>query len=289
MQDDKIHKLMRCHAFSLLQANCYENRAERRVTLLFKPGDIIHNRYIIKKKIGEGGMSEVYAAYDTAGDRLAALKCSMGNMPAAREYHIMKTLDHAGIPKAYELFVHNGIVVMSLEYIEGVTLSGIVRAAGKSLSPYSYEELIHIIISICMTADYLHREKGILYLDFKPSNIIAGSRGIYLIDFGAAMDVDSARKGKGVAIYGTKEYAAPEQMKAVHTIDVRTDIYQIGAVTDYIIKSAGIRDRAVKSIAKRCMCKRMSGRYASAGEAAMLLAGCINYNGIICVKKVQKL
>lgn len=265
----------------------WKNRAERRVIILLKPGDIIHNRYIIKKKIGEGGMSEVYAAYDTAGDRLTALKCSMSNMPAAREYYIMKTLDYPGIPRAYELFVHNGIVIMSLEYIEGVTLSGLVRAAGKSVSPYPYEELIHIIISICMTADYLHREKGILYLDFKPSNIIAGSRGIYLIDYGAATDVDSARKGKGIAIYGTKEYAAPEQMKAVHKIDARTDIYQIGAVTDYIIKSTGIRDRAVKAIVKRCMNKRMQGRYASAGEVAMLLAGCISYSGIICEKKVQ--
>ena len=265
-----------------------ENCVERRVTLLFKPGDIIHNKYIIKKKIGEGGMSEVYAAYDTAGDRLAALKCSMSNMPAAREYHIMKSLDYPGIPRAYELFVHDGIIIMSLEYIEGVTLSGLVRAAGKSVSPYPYEKLIHIIISICMTVDYLHREKGILYLDFKPSNIIVGDKGIYLIDYGAATDIDSARKGTGIAIYGTKEYAAPEQMKAVHTIDTRTDIYQIGAVTDYIIKSAGIRDRAVKAIAKRCMNKRMQGRYASAEEVAMLFAGCINYNGIICVKKVQK-
>lgn len=269
----------------------WKNRAERRVALLFKPGDIIHNRYIIKKKIGEGGMSEVYAAYDTAGDRLTALKCSMSNMnmPASREYHIMKTLDYPGIPRAYELFVHDGIVIMSLEYIEGVTLSGLVRAAGKSVSPYTYEELIHIIISICMTADYLHREKGILYLDFKPSNIIVGGKGIYLIDYGAATDVDSARKGKGVAIYGTKEYAAPEQMRAVHTIDARTDIYQIGALTDYIIKSAGIRDRVVKAIVKRCMNKRMQGRYASAGEVAMLLAGCINYSGIICEKKCKNL
>lgn len=260
---------------------------EGRVKGIFKEGDIVNGRYAVQKKIGEGGMSKVYLAYDMDMKEMAALKCSSCSMPAVREYHIMKSLDFAGIPRVYGLFIFNGMVVMPLEYIEGATLSGIIAGYKNSVGRYAYRQLLGMIIDVCRIADYLHTKKGILHLDYKPSNIIAGDKGTYLVDYGAAADIGRANKGGDITIYGTREYAAPEQLRRGHMIDVRTDIYQIGAVIDYILKSLGARDRRVRRIAKRCMHGRMSGRYADAREIAALLAGCICHNGRIYEKNVQ--
>ena len=248
---------------------------------LFKTGEIMNNRYIIKRKIGQGGMSEVYLAYDTFKNGPAALKCSWCNMPLAKEYHIMKSLHCNGIPEVFELFEYGGIFIMALEYIEGCTLGEAVENRHMAGKINSCTELIRIIINVCMTADYLHREKGMLYLDYKPSNIIAGSKGTFLIDFGAAADLKDTYQGEGIALYGTERYAAPEQRSSGRTVNVCTDIYLIGALIQYIIRKCGVRDRVVKGIVKRCMDRKMSARYSSAKEVAALLSGCINYDGRI--------
>ncbi len=255
---------------------------------MFKTGEIINGRYIIRKKIGKGGMSEVYLAYDTVKKGRAALKCSGSSMPLAKEYHIMKSLNCKGVPEVFEFFVHKGAAFISLEYIEGVTLEEVIENWQISEKISDYTELAHIIISICITAYYLNRDENILYLDYKPSNIIVGVKGVFLIDFGAAIDMKDAYIRDGIAFYGTERYTAPEQKDAGRTADARTDVFQIGALMEYVIKKCGVKDKALKAIAKRCMNKRLSARFSSAKEVASLLAGCIKYNGQVYGKECKK-
>ncbi|MCI8306651.1 MAG: protein kinase [Lachnospiraceae bacterium] len=258
---------------------------EKDCVRLFGSGKIIHDRYIIKRKIGDGGMSNIYLAYDTVQNSNVALKCSRSfRIPLAKEYHMMKSLNCTGVPGVFDLFEYEGALVMPLEYIDGGTLGEVVENVRTAEKADGYIEPLRVMIDVCMTADYLHREKGILYLDYKPSNIIAGSKGTYLIDFGAAADLKDVNNRGSIGIYGTKKYAAPEQKTAGRALTVRTDIYQIGALTQYIIKKCNVRDRTVRGIAKRCMERKMPARYASAKEVAALLAGCIKYDAQIFVK-----
>ena len=239
------------------------------------------NRFMIKKKIGSGGLSEVYLAYDFDLKKEVALKCGKEKGVLAREYTLMSGLDCKGIPCVYDCIHSQDQDIICMEYIEGSTLDVLIDD-----DKYSYEKLIGHIIEVCRIIEYLHETKRILYLDLKPENIIIDGSNVWLVDYGACESIGE-HESEVSTVYGTRYFAAPEQKKGGKVFTVRTDVYQIGSLVDYIMNKKKRRNRRINKAAERCMNERACNRYASVGEVAAILADCIGYSGEIIRKEVQ--
>lgn len=196
-------------------------------------------RYVIKKRLGSGGMGSVFEAYDTVLDKAVAIKTiNTGAFQAEtvirfqREACALAALSHQNLVPIYLFGVTDNnepYLVMHLE--TGTSLSELIDL--KQLHPLN---AIKIFRQICSALQHAH-EKGVLHRDLKPSNIIVkdvctDSPVATVVDFGIAM-IDSASTvdtlTKTGALLGTPAYMSPEQSKGLK-LDSRTDIYSLGCI-----------------------------------------------------------
>src|SRR5262247_66953 len=206
------------------------------------------SHYRIIKRLGSGGMGEVYQAEDTRLHRLVALKMMLDNSDHTaqartrflREAQASSALNHPNIVTIYEIdeVERNGerysFIVM--EYVEGRTLKEI---AGEC----SVEEAVDITMQIADALAQAH-ERGIVHRDVKPSNVIvSGQNRVKVLDFGVAKfdllpveDSETASlfstefvKTTPGAVIGTFAYMSPEQALA-RDVDHRSDIFSLGVL-----------------------------------------------------------
>ena len=206
-------------------------------------GDTL-GHYKILRKLGKGGMGEVFLARDTKLDRKIALKVLPPQAAASqerlerfrREAKAVAALNHPNIVTIYSVEEVDGHHFLTMEYVEGNTLSEAVPETGLEL-PRFFE------ISIAL-ADALSKahEKGIIHRDLKPRNVMVDRDGrIRVLDFGLAkllptkpvggMDPDSTEPtevltGEGKVV-GTTPYMSPEQLRG-RPLDARSDIFSLG-------------------------------------------------------------
>lgn len=194
-------------------------------------------RYHILEQLGEGGMAEVYKAFDTRLERQVAIKFIRKDAfpPSAlerilkrfeREAKALAQLDHPNIVKVHDYGDFNGTPYIVMQYVRGGTLKS---RMGKQ---FSASESIALIRPIARALQYAHG-KGILHRDVKPSNILIGEGNEpVLTDFGIAkiLDYDEGQTltGTGVGV-GTPEYMAPEQGMG-KPVDGRADQYALGVI-----------------------------------------------------------
>jgi len=199
--------------------------------------------YRILRRLGKGGMGEVYLAQDTRLERRVALKFLspefVGDKWAKRqlikEAQAVAALDHSNICSIHgieEIGEHNFIV---MHYIEGDTLADLIR--DRSLPADEVLQLAHQIISAIAEA-HAH---GIIHRDIKPKNIMVTPGGtVKVLDFGlaktikkrqsAAAKADSASEVSQLnVIPGTVAYMSPEQLRG-EKLDYRSDIFSLGTV-----------------------------------------------------------
>lgn len=194
------------------------------------------NRYDIIETIGSGGMGVVYKATDTLLDKTVALKVlteKVSGKAALRfqaEAKAAAKLHHKNIVMAIDFGVsEDGEPYMVQEYVEGVTLSTLLRPHG--LRPI--EQALDIFTQLSDALIRAHKA-GIIHRDIKPSNVIVanidGTLVAKLADFGLAKfiedDLGLTRTG---ATMGTPLYMSPEQTKA-EELDARSDIYSLGCL-----------------------------------------------------------
>lgn len=203
------------------------------------------SRYIILKRLGNGGMGCVFHVrsnvIETDEYALKVLdKEAYGNkMDFMREADVMKSLDHPGIPKMIDVIQDESYVYMVQEYIRGEPLSVIIRKCGRIDEAY-----IKVWMkSMAETLNYLHNQ-GLIHRDIKPDNMmLTHDCEIKIIDFGLARkknESDEADK----KVFGTLSYTAPERFtKKVGT--VQTDIYGFGATMYYM--TTGTKPENMKS------------------------------------------
>ena len=204
-------------------------------------GSII-SHYQIEKKLGAGGMGEVYLAYDKNLDRHVALKILPAEFVSnhdrmrrfTREAKAASAISHPNVAHIYEIGAENNVHFIAMEYVEGETL-----ASRMQRSPLDRNEILQIAVQIADALQEAHG-KGIIHRDIKPANIILTSRGkVKLVDFGLAKvhqqdesfasRVSTASQTElGVAM-GTLPYMSPEQLLG-KSIDHRTDFFSVGVV-----------------------------------------------------------
>lgn len=200
------------------------------------------SHYRIIRKLGQGGMGEVYLADDSVLGRKVAIKLlssrSIGDDQARRrllrEAQAAATLDHPNICAIYEIDNQEGVSFIVMQYIDGETLSARIRA-----TPLELKESLDVIVQVARALEEAH-SKGIVHRDIKPQNIIITPRGVVkVLDFGLAKIVSSdltstAEETRSLLtdaglIIGTAPYMSPEQAKSAG-VDTRSDLFSLGAV-----------------------------------------------------------
>ena len=191
------------------------------------------------EKIGEGGMSTVWKAWDITTQRLVAVKILKpefaedgGEVRAFREEErVMEEITNPGVVKAYGFNCANGNWYFTMEYVDGYTFSALL----KRKQHVREEDCLLICESVASALDFAWNEHGIIHCDIKPENIMINSDGIVkLTDLGIShrFDLDEATgDGKDVSdqVYGTPGYISPEQVYGDVELDCRADIYSLGA------------------------------------------------------------
>jgi len=187
-------------------------------------------RYEVLSHIGTGGMGMVYKVRDLQTNEIVALKVlkpSMASDPGMqenlrKEVCLARKVTHKNVCRIYEFNRSNGTACISMEFIEGESLSSRLRRNG----PLPLEEALEITRQICAGLREAHSQ-AIVHRDLKPANIIVDRNGsVRIMDFGIARLVREDSQMTGT-IAGTPAYMAPEQIE-LRKVDGRTDIYAVG-------------------------------------------------------------
>lgn len=200
--------------------------------------------YTIVRRLGGGGMGEVYLAQDTRLDRLVALKILPAYFASddarlrrfQREAKAVSALNHPNILTIHEVGEAEGIRYIATEFIEGATIRQLLAKQELSL-----DEILDIAEQICSALVAAHLA-GIVHRDIKPENIMRRADGLVkILDFGIAKlmepampDRDEAQPANGThteagLLLGTTSYMSPEQARGLQ-VDERTDIWSLGVV-----------------------------------------------------------
>jgi serine/threonine-protein kinase len=193
------------------------------------------DQYQIQSHMAQGGMSDVYRAYDMVHRREVVIKIpdqSMIGDPAQyerfqRELEVMSTLNHPAILKGLGSGRYNRVPYLATEFVDGKSLREIVETS----APLKPEEAISLIIKIADGMAYCHRNE-VVHRDLKPENILVTADGQPVImDFGLALTKGSHRVTYSnlSTTMGTPDYMAPEQIDGQRG-DARTDIYALGTI-----------------------------------------------------------
>jgi serine/threonine-protein kinase len=197
---------------------------------------LLAGRYLILKKIGQGGMGAVYLVHDERlpGKMWAVKEMSESSAtsPAERqgiikdfqrEAQLLASLNHPHIPKVIDSFNDRGRYYLVMEYVKGPTWRHLLNNRSE---PFSEQEVRDLTSQLCDVLSYIHgHQPPIIFRDLKPANImIDEGNQIKLIDFAIARLL---KPGKGdTKSLGTMGYAAPEQYKG--KTEPRSDIYALG-------------------------------------------------------------
>jgi serine/threonine-protein kinase len=205
-------------------------------------------QYVLKQRLGSGGMGEVYLAQHVLLRRPCAVKLirpdrttdASSLLRFEREVQATARLTH---PNTVQIFdyghAEDGTFYYAMEYLPGLNLEKLVKRHG----PLAPERAVHVLRQVCAALREAHAA-GLIHRDIKPSNIITCERGgsydvAKLLDFGL---VRSHTEGSGAdnltqegAVAGTPAYMSPEQADGKKDLDSRSDIYSLGAVAYYLL------------------------------------------------------
>ncbi len=189
------------------------------------------SHYKILRKLGEGGMGEVYLAEDTELERKVALKFLPSQVASdsdalerlKREARAAAALNHPNIITVYEIGRHEDQTFIAMAYIDGEQLSETLQ---QSISP---ERAQDIAIQVCEGLDKAHRA-GIVHRDIKPDNLLIDQDGrVKILDFGVAMFEEPDSPSSDSSTVGTVHYMSPEQARG-DDVDTRSDLFSLGTI-----------------------------------------------------------
>lgn len=196
-------------------------------------GKILDTRYRLEKKIGSGGMADVYMATDLLLDRVVAVKILHSSFAEDNDFIVRfrheaqsaGKLTHPNIVGIYDVGDDQGVYYIVMEYVEGVTLKQYIQ----DHPILSVDMSVRIAVEIGSALEVAH-ENGIVHCDIKPHNILLTETGkVKVTDFGIARAINSATVIDRKSILGSVHYLSPEQA-AGDKVSEKTDIYSLGVV-----------------------------------------------------------
>lgn len=194
-------------------------------------GQMIDNRYKIIRSIGEGGMANVYLAFDTILEREVAVKVLRGDLAEdekfirrfQREANAASSLRHPNIVEMYDVGEDDGKYFIVMEYVNGKTLKSLIKKRGALTLP----EVIDIMLQLTSGIACAH-DSYIIHRDIKPQNVLILEDGrVKITDFGIAMALNSNELTQTNSVMGSVHYLPPEQA-AGHGSTIKSDIYSLG-------------------------------------------------------------
>lgn len=274
-------------------------------------------RYRLEAPIGQGGMNQVWLAWDAALARNVALKIlrtSGAKQDTLRRFEReARAASQLLSPHTIRIFdfgvSDDGIQYIAMEYLQGADLAALVEAHG----PMPAARVVHFGVQACASLQEAHRA-GIIHRDVKPHNFFVTSADgdldfLKLLDFGIARrleEVDETKLTRTGAVTGTPSFMAPEVIRG-EAADERTDIYGLGATLYFILassppfvgQSGGVMmahllespeppsargtpvPAELERVVLRCLAKDPKERFQTASElaAALRATGCGEWTG----------
>ncbi len=191
-------------------------------------------RYRLLELLGQGGMGQVYRAFDIATDRVVALKVlrsEASDDTAFQQRFRRESHTAAGLTDPHVVPIHgygeiDGRLYLDMRLIEGRDLGHVLSETGQPLDP---ARAVHYVEQVAEALDAAHTA-GLVHRDVKPSNILITPRDfVYLIDFGIAQAVNATRLTSTGSAIGTFAYMAPERI-SVGQNEPRSDVYSLACV-----------------------------------------------------------
>jgi eukaryotic-like serine/threonine-protein kinase len=218
-------------------------------------------QYVLERKLGEGGMGEVYRARHGMMRRPSAIKLLRADRAGEinlrrfeREVQLTARLTH---PNTITIFdygrTHDGVFYYAMELLDGATLQRIVAVGGAQPAG----RVVRILTMACGALTEAHAI-GLIHRDIKPANIMLCTQGgerdvVKILDFGLVKEFEVDREVKLTAasiVVGTPKYMAPESILEPDSVDARTDIYALGAVAYFLLAGVDVFDG--KSVVEVC-------------------------------------
>ena len=196
-------------------------------------GSTFAGRYHIVEELGQGGMGRVYRAIDKKLNEEVALKLIRPEIAQdertlerfRNELKIARKVGHRHVGRMYELMEEKGTHFITMEYVAGQDLRGLIRQTGQ----LTVRKAVSIATQVLEGLSEAHR-LGVVHRDLKPSNIIVDREGsARVMDFGIARVAGVKSKTGEGAVIGTPEYMAPEQAEG-KPADRRADLYALGVI-----------------------------------------------------------
>jgi eukaryotic-like serine/threonine-protein kinase len=269
-------------------------------------------QYVLREKVGEGGMGVVYRATHALLRRDTAVKLLLPNRVSPhslqrfeREVKLTAQLTHQNTVAVFDYGrTPDGVFYYAMEYLEGGDLEQLVAYMG----PIEPARAIWILEQVCRALGEAHA-LGLVHRDIKPSNVIICERGregdvVKVLDFGLVMELKGEQAGvapRSATLEGTPLYIAPESIASPADVDARSDIYSLGAVAYFLLtgrppfsgstvvevcaahlhapphppseKGAAVSS-ALDAVVLRCLAKQPAARHASALELRDALLAC---------------
>ncbi len=203
-------------------------------------------KYKVLEKLGAGGMGTVFLCEHKLMRRRVAVKVLP--IPKAedratldrfyREGRAIAAVDHPNIVRAYDIDQDDNLHFLVMEWVDGINLQDLVKKFG----PLDITRACHYIYGAAVGLQHAH-EIGLIHRDIKPGNILVDRSGVVkVLDLGLARltnDVDdNLTRQNDENVLGTADYLAPEQAMDSHTVDIRADIYSLGATLYFLLTNS---------------------------------------------------
>ncbi|MBI3183630.1 MAG: serine/threonine protein kinase [Myxococcales bacterium] len=205
-------------------------------------------RYLLDRKLAQGGMGEVFLARQSGPggfERLCVVKRMLEVFASDSSFvrmfldeaRIAAQLTHSNIAQIYDFGEIDGTYFLAMEYVEGASLREILRAHAAAGTYLPLAPAARIVSQVASGLDYVHSARGpdgrrleVIHRDVSPHNILVGRSGaVKLIDFGVAKAASAKQRTQVGMVKGKSSYMSPEQARG-DRLDHRSDLYSLGLV-----------------------------------------------------------
>ncbi len=216
-----------------------------------RAGDIVAGKYRVESVIGTGGMGVVLGAEDTSLGRRVAIKFLAPNKARnedaaarfVREARAAASLQSEHVVRVFEVgTLPNGASFIVMEHLAGGDLAQLLAGRG----PLPVEEAADYLLQACEALAEAHG-KGIVHRDLKPQNLFLatlpdGSGSVKVLDFGISKAIDDVAPNLTATdtVMGTPLYMSPEQVRSLKSVDLRSDVWALGAILFELLTAAPI-------------------------------------------------